>query len=53
MRWFSRGLLYKETADKLGISFSTVNKHQQNIFQKLHVSNRTEALNKWRDSTRA
>jgi len=40
------GLLYKEIAIKLNISISTVRQHIHNIYEKLHVQNRTEALNK-------
>lgn len=40
------GLLYKEIAEKLGISISTVRQHIHRIYEKLHVQNRTEALNK-------
>ena len=40
------GLLYKEIAEKLGISVSTVRQHIHRIYEKLHVQNRTEALNK-------
>jgi len=50
MRCLAKGLLYKEIADELGISFSAVNKHQHNIFRKLQVNNAREAINKWRDS---
>lgn len=42
----SEGLLYKEISDKLGISTATVRQHIHNIYEKLHVQNRTEALNK-------
>ncbi|HEY8735064.1 MAG TPA: response regulator transcription factor [Puia sp.] len=42
----SQGLLYKEIADQLGISTSTVRQHIHRIYEKLHVQNRTEALNK-------
>jgi DNA-binding NarL/FixJ family response regulator len=42
----SKGLLYKEIADQLGISVSTVRQHIHKIYEKLHVQNRTEALNK-------
>lgn len=42
----SQGLLYKEIADKLGISTSTVRQHIHRIYEKLHVQNRTEAINK-------
>lgn len=44
----SKGLLYKEIADKLGITHETVKKHLKNIYQKLHVQNKIEALNKSR-----
>jgi DNA-binding NarL/FixJ family response regulator len=42
----SKGLLYKEIADKLSISVSTVRQHIHHIYEKLHVQNRTEAINK-------
>jgi two-component system, NarL family, response regulator len=41
------GLLYKEISQKLGVSYATVHKHQHNIFKKLHVSNRSEAIRIW------
>lgn len=48
LEFLSRGLLYKEIADKMGISHETVKKHLKNIYQKLHVQNKIEALNKFR-----
>jgi DNA-binding NarL/FixJ family response regulator len=42
----SKGLLYKEISDKLSISVNTVRQHIHNIYEKLHVQNRTEAINK-------
>lgn len=42
----SKGLLYKEIADRLGISVGTVRQHIHKIYEKLHVQNRTEAINK-------
>jgi DNA-binding NarL/FixJ family response regulator len=42
----AQGLLYKEIADRLGISTSTVRQHIHHIYDKLHVQNRTEAINK-------
>jgi len=42
----SKGLLYKEIADQLSISVSTVRQHIHHIYEKLHVQNRTEAINK-------
>lgn len=41
-----KGFLYKEIAQKLGISTGTVRQHIHNIYEKLHVQNRTEAINK-------
>jgi DNA-binding NarL/FixJ family response regulator len=46
----AEGLLYKEISSKLGISFSAVHKYQHNIFRKLHVMNRTEAIRLWLNS---
>ena len=42
----ARGCLYKEVADKLGISIGTVRVHIRHIYDKLHVHNRTEAIRK-------
>jgi len=42
----SKGYLYKEIGDKLSISVNTVKQHIHRIYQKLHVNNRTEAINK-------
>jgi DNA-binding NarL/FixJ family response regulator len=42
----SKGLLYKEISDQLNISTGTVRQHIHNIYEKLHVQNRTEAINK-------
>jgi DNA-binding NarL/FixJ family response regulator len=43
------GLLYKEIADRLHIVHGTVRQHIHNIYEKLHVHNRTEAVNKYFD----
>jgi DNA-binding CsgD family transcriptional regulator len=40
--------MYKEIAERLGITHETVKKHLKNIYQKLHVQNKIEALNKYR-----
>jgi len=42
----AKGLLYKEISDRLSISIATVRQHIHKIYEKLHVQNRTEALNK-------
>lgn len=47
LQYLSKGFLYKEIADKTGITTGTVRQHIHNIYEKLHVQNRTEALNKY------
>ena len=42
----SKGYLYKEIADRLHITLNTVKQHIHKVYEKLHVSNRTEAVNK-------
>ncbi|RYY27006.1 MAG: response regulator transcription factor [Chitinophagaceae bacterium] len=43
----AKGLLYKEIAGQLFISQETVRKHVYHIYEKLHVNNRVEAINKF------
>jgi DNA-binding NarL/FixJ family response regulator len=43
----SRGFLYKEIADKLGISYETVHTYIRRIYEKLQVRTRTEAVAKF------
>jgi DNA-binding NarL/FixJ family response regulator len=43
----SKGLPYKEIADMLGVNIETVRKHCHNIYEKLQVSSRTEAVVKY------
>ncbi len=43
----SRGLRYKEIANTLFIGQETVRKHVYHVYEKLHVSNRVEAVNKY------
>ncbi len=43
----AKGLLYKEIASEKNISIETVKRHCYNIYTKMHVSNRTEAINKY------
>jgi DNA-binding NarL/FixJ family response regulator len=38
------GLIYKEVADRLGISVHTVNSHKKKIFQKLGINNTMEMV---------
>jgi len=42
----AEGYQYKEIGDRLFISTSTVRNHVHRIYEKLHVDNRTEALNR-------
>jgi DNA-binding NarL/FixJ family response regulator len=46
LRLLARGLRNKEIASRLVVSERTVNFHLANIYQKLNVSGRTEALSK-------
>lgn len=43
----AKGMLYKEIAASLFISQETVRKHVYHIYEKLHVNNRVEAINKY------
>jgi DNA-binding NarL/FixJ family response regulator len=43
----ARGMLYKEIAARLFISQETVRKHVYHIYEKMHVNNRVEAINKF------
>lgn len=44
MKLLAEGNLYKEIADRLEISINTLKAHCYNIYQKLHVNNKTEAI---------
>lgn len=46
----AQGFLYKEVGDNYNISLETVKKHVQNIYKKLHVQNRSEAILKYLNS---
>jgi len=47
LQLLAKGLLYKEIAGHLFISQETVRKHVYHIYEKLHVNNRVEAINKF------
>lgn len=44
----AQGFAYKEIADRLGVSFHTVNMHLRHTYEKLHVRSRAEATAKYR-----
>jgi DNA-binding NarL/FixJ family response regulator len=44
----AEGLQYKEVAERLFLSTETIKKHMKNIYHKLHVQNKVEAVNKFR-----
>ncbi|MEQ1733612.1 MAG: response regulator transcription factor [Bacteroidia bacterium] len=44
----AQGFSYKIVADKLSINVKTVGKHLENIYVKLQVHNKTEAINKFK-----
>ena len=46
----AQGLIYKEIGERLFISHETVKQHIKHIYQKLHVQNKIEALNKFRSN---
>lgn len=46
LQLLAKGYLYKEIAHNLGITIGTVKQTIHKIYEKLHVSNKTEAINK-------
>jgi DNA-binding NarL/FixJ family response regulator len=42
----SKGYLYKEIANELGNTVNTIKQHIRHIYEKLHVQNKVEAINK-------
>jgi DNA-binding NarL/FixJ family response regulator len=45
--YLARGFLFKEIGDAMKISFDTVHSPIRKIYEKLHVRNRTGAVNKF------
>jgi DNA-binding NarL/FixJ family response regulator len=43
----AKGLSYQQVADTVFLSVKTVKTHVYNIYEKLHVNSRTEAINKF------
>src|SRR6266496_1379340 len=48
----ARGFAFKEIADSLGISVTTVGTHIRRIYEKLHVHSRAQAVAAYTRSTR-
>ncbi len=48
LKLLSTGKIYKEIAQILGVALDTVKRHCNNIYSKLNVGNKTEAINLWR-----
>ena len=46
MMWLKKGFYYKEVNSELHLYVDTGKQHVKNIYSKLDVRNRTEALNK-------
>ncbi len=46
LEWMAKGLSNQEIADKLFVSLNTVKTHTSNLFLKLEVSRRTQAIQK-------
>ncbi len=46
LQLLAKGLLYKEISDQINVTTGTVRQHIHRIYEKLHVQNRTEAINK-------
>jgi DNA-binding NarL/FixJ family response regulator len=46
LEWLAKGFRYKEIADKIFLSIDTVRTHVRNIYEKLQVNSRVEALKK-------
>jgi DNA-binding NarL/FixJ family response regulator len=47
LEWLAQGKIYKEIGRELNITVETVRKHVYHVYEKLHVNNRVEAVNKF------
>jgi len=47
----AEGYLFKEIAEKLGVSFGTIHTYSRRIYEKLHVCSRAQAVVKWHKGT--
>ncbi|MEI9963184.1 MAG: response regulator transcription factor [Limisphaerales bacterium] len=47
LNYLAKGYSYKETAEQMGISYSTVHTHIEHIYHKLHVRSRAQAVAKY------
>lgn len=52
LEFLAKGMLYKEIAVQKSVSLETIKKHVSNIYKKLHVNNKVEAINKLSKSKR-
>jgi RNA polymerase sigma factor (sigma-70 family) len=43
----AEGCLFKEIAEKIGVSFGTIHTYCRRIYEKLHVRSRAQAVAKW------
>ena len=47
LEYLVQGYLYKEIAERINVSYKTVDKHIERLFRKLHVHSRTQAVTKY------
>ncbi|MBX3254279.1 MAG: response regulator transcription factor [Chitinophagaceae bacterium] len=47
LKYLAEGMTYQEVADRMFISLSTLKSHIYNTYEKLQVSNKVEAINKY------
>jgi len=53
LEFLAQGFLYKEIADRIGVTYATIRTHVERIYQKLHVRSRAQAVARYlsRDET--